>query len=207
METTGRRRAVQARSRETVDRILAEAGLAIAEQGPDLVTMSQIARRAGVALGTLYQYFPDKRGVVAALFARYADQVRDRLKPVLSAADSREDLINRLTRLTRQYFQQHRDDPSTRSLWAAIQLDPELQALDAADSVKNAGILFDLARPFYGDVDEARLRTACALAMQLCTDAARFALALPKPLGDLAPEVFGDMVGGYFAALEGDRSP
>jgi len=65
-----RKRPRQVRSQATVDAIV-EACLFLLEQGdPDRITTNSIAARAGVAKGSLYQYFPDKDAIVAAAFDR-----------------------------------------------------------------------------------------------------------------------------------------
>jgi len=201
MSGPARRRAVQARSRDTVNRILAAATAVIVERGADLATMSEIARRAEVSMASLYQYFPDKRGVVSALFERHTDEIRSGLTRSLADAGSLEGLLGRFAGLVRRYFQEHRQNGAVRSLWAAVQVDPALQALDAADSLRNARLLYEAARPFYGEVDDSRLMATCALAMQLCAAAAQFALAMPEDLAIVSADVYADMVGRAFEAL------
>jgi AcrR family transcriptional regulator len=196
-----RRRAVQARSKETVERILNAASELIAERGADGATMTEIAQRAGVAMGSLYQYFPHKAGVMAALFERHADAVREMLREAVAGVESLADLTSQVGGVARHYFEQHRKDPLVRGLWSAVQTDPALQALDAADSLKNARLLYDAARPLFGRVDEIRLMTACALCMQLSAAAARFALVIPEQLGEAAPVVFSEMLAGYLLAI------
>lgn len=197
-----RRRAVQARSRETVERILAAAGALVAQRGADAATMTEIAQRAGVAMGSLYQYFPDKAGVMAALFEQHAAAVRARLTAGVEQPASLEELAERVRALARYYFELHRDDPLVRALWAAVQADPALKALDVADSLANARTVFDVARPLYRRVDEARLMTTCALCMELSVAAARFTLAIPPPLAANAAPLFGDMLARALLALE-----
>jgi len=51
----------QERSRQTRDRIVAAAIAGFEEQGYDDTTTAAIAQRAGIGVGTLYAYFPDKR--------------------------------------------------------------------------------------------------------------------------------------------------
>jgi AcrR family transcriptional regulator len=65
-----RRRPVQQRSTQRVERMLEACAALIDEVGYDGVTTTLIAERAGVAVGSLYQFFPDKRAVVQALTAR-----------------------------------------------------------------------------------------------------------------------------------------
>jgi AcrR family transcriptional regulator len=73
--TDVRRTPTQRRSRQTVDAIL-EAVLRILKQsGPDAVTTNRIAEIAGVSIGSVYQYFPDKRAIFAALHQRHVDEI------------------------------------------------------------------------------------------------------------------------------------
>ena len=62
----------QARSRATVDAILVAAAHILKTQGVARVTTNRIAERAGVSVGSLYQYFPNKQAVLDALRERYA---------------------------------------------------------------------------------------------------------------------------------------
>ena len=45
-----------------------------AEKGYEATTMTEIAQRAGAAIGSLYQFFPSKEAVAEALFNRYAER-------------------------------------------------------------------------------------------------------------------------------------
>lgn len=54
----------------------------LADRGTEATTMAAIARRAGVAVGTLYNYFPDKGALIDALFKHR----REELLPALQAA-------------------------------------------------------------------------------------------------------------------------
>jgi len=197
-----RRRAMQARSRATVERILEAAAGLIAERGAEAATMTEIAQRAGVVIGSLYQYFPDKAGVMTALFDRHSAGVHEMLLGAVEGIHGLEEMAARIDDLSERYFALHRDDPLVRGLWAVVQTDPALQALDVADSLRNAEAMFQTARPLYRQVDEDRLMATCALTMQLSVSAARFALAIPEPLGRLSAGVFSDMVRNAFLVLE-----
>lgn len=71
-ETRIRRRPRQSRSRHTVEAVLAAVPLVIQRHGPASLTTNRIAEVAGVSIGSLYQYFPDKQSIVAALLERHA---------------------------------------------------------------------------------------------------------------------------------------
>jgi AcrR family transcriptional regulator len=70
-----RRVPVQARGRRTVARILAAASRAFVDPGYDAATTTEIARHAGVSVGSLYQFFPDKEALLEALAARHGEAV------------------------------------------------------------------------------------------------------------------------------------
>jgi AcrR family transcriptional regulator len=54
---------------------LLDAGAALfAEKGYDAATMTEIAERAGAAIGSLYQFFPSKEALAEALFDRFAER-------------------------------------------------------------------------------------------------------------------------------------
>lgn len=66
-----RKPARQQRSRETVDVILEAAAHILASEGFEGATTNAIAKRAGVSIGSLYQYFPNKAALVRALNERH----------------------------------------------------------------------------------------------------------------------------------------
>ncbi|MGW1681747.1 TetR/AcrR family transcriptional regulator [Saccharopolyspora sp. NPDC002376] len=69
-----RRKPVQQRSAQRVEKMLAACAELIDEVGYDGLTTTLIAERAGVAVGSLYQFFPDKRAVVQELTLRNLDR-------------------------------------------------------------------------------------------------------------------------------------
>jgi AcrR family transcriptional regulator len=60
----------QERSRTTVDYILAAAAQILDQDGSRRLSTNRIAQKAGVAVASLYQYFPNKEAVVNALFKK-----------------------------------------------------------------------------------------------------------------------------------------
>jgi AcrR family transcriptional regulator len=72
-----RRQAKQARSQETVSIVLEAAAQVLRERGYAGATTNHIAERAGVSVGTIYQYFANKDRVFDALVKRYFAAVVD----------------------------------------------------------------------------------------------------------------------------------
>src|SRR5262245_59856416 len=67
----------QARSRARVEAILHAAGALLREVGYDAVTTNLIAERAGVPVGSIYQFFETKDDIIAALVARFQERIRE----------------------------------------------------------------------------------------------------------------------------------
>jgi len=81
--TASRRRPRQRRARLTWDAIL-EATVKLLKSGRGAkVTTNEIAAVAGVSIGSLYQYFPDKRAIFAALHDRHVAEASRRIDATL----------------------------------------------------------------------------------------------------------------------------
>ncbi len=75
VKTTPRKRPRQDRSKATVDTILAATARVLVKQGFDGLTTNSVAEAAGVSIGSLYQYFPNKEALVAALIEQHVEQM------------------------------------------------------------------------------------------------------------------------------------
>ena len=60
-----------------------------AEKGYEATTMTEIAARAGAAIGSLYQFFPSKEALAEALFNRFAERARASFARVAALAPGR----------------------------------------------------------------------------------------------------------------------
>jgi AcrR family transcriptional regulator len=67
----------QRRSRDTIEAIFEAAIQVLLANGFEETTTIQIANRAGVSIGSLYQYFPNKRALLAAIVRRHVGGVAD----------------------------------------------------------------------------------------------------------------------------------
>jgi AcrR family transcriptional regulator len=65
----------QERSKVTVEAILEATTRILTEEGYDRSTTNRIAERAGVSIGSLYQYFPNKESLLAALMEKHANEI------------------------------------------------------------------------------------------------------------------------------------
>ena len=70
-----RKRPKQQRSRETYDAIVAATTRVLKREGYEKASTNRIAEVAGVSVGSLYQYFPNKQALVIAVVERHSDQL------------------------------------------------------------------------------------------------------------------------------------
>lgn len=73
-EMVPRKKPRQRRAQETVEALLTATAQLLDEEGYEQLNTNQIARRAGVSIGSLYQYYPNKEALVFALVERLADR-------------------------------------------------------------------------------------------------------------------------------------
>jgi AcrR family transcriptional regulator len=90
----------QPRARATVEAILDAATRIFAERGYGATTTNDVATLAGISIGSLYQYYPNKDAIIADLQGRHVIQVRDAVAAAVrsSASGNLEDAIRAIVR-------------------------------------------------------------------------------------------------------------
>src|SRR5882724_7150952 len=73
---------VQARSAASVEAILEATIQVLIQVGNERLTTTKVARRAGVSVGTLYQYFPNKSALLKASLKRHMDEITEAIELV-----------------------------------------------------------------------------------------------------------------------------
>lgn len=86
MRTNPRKFASQERSRVTVDALLEATARILVKEGYDKASTNRVAEVAGVSVGSLYQYFPGKEALVAALIDRHNREVMQAVEGELAQA-------------------------------------------------------------------------------------------------------------------------
>lgn len=200
-----RRRPRQQRSRATVAFVLEAAAQLFAAEGYEAVTTNAVAARAGVSIGTVYQYFPNKDGLVLALLGEHLDDaaalITERLGavPWVQAADAVEALV----RLAVEH--NARNPQLTALLYQHAERSPELHAhLEAL----RRRIADALAVPFDdsstgSDVDERhRLITLRADLITRAVEHLAHEVVLHPPLHASIEELIGEIsrLAGYLTA-------
>ncbi len=75
LQTIPRKAPRQSRAQATVEAILTATARVLVRDGFDRASTNRIAEEAGVAIGSLYQYFPSKEALVAALVERHMEEM------------------------------------------------------------------------------------------------------------------------------------
>ncbi len=110
-----RRVPVQGRSLARVQRMLDACAELVDEVGYDGLTTTLLAERAGVAIGSVYQFFPDKRAIVQALTMRNVETYVERLSTRITdgGLDKWWDAVDAAMD---EYIDMHRTAPGFRTL-------------------------------------------------------------------------------------------
>ena len=106
-----RKQPSQPRARATVDAILEGAAQVVAAHGLAGFTTNAVAERAGVSIGSLYQYFASKDGLMVALIERQQSQQVGSVATAIAALPQAAPLETVVRALVRAAMQHHHDDP------------------------------------------------------------------------------------------------
>ncbi len=161
-----RKQARQSRARETIEGILQASAQIVARHGLEGLTTNHIAERAGVSIGSLYQYFPGKDAVFHSLiereFNRSVDVLVGEIEGISAATCSLEEAI---ARVVRRVFEVNRSKaPFLRQLLLAAVSIRHLQFTLGNDARVLAALRAKLRE--YGDaVDHDALPAATFLAL------------------------------------------
>lgn len=108
--TTPRKQASQARSRATVDTLVQATARILVRDGFDKASTNRIAEEAGVSIGSLYQYFPSKEALVAAVIDRHKRKLMQVARAALTQAAALP-LERAVRKLVATAFKTHRVEP------------------------------------------------------------------------------------------------
>ncbi|PHV10577.1 TetR/AcrR family transcriptional regulator [Chitinimonas sp. BJB300] len=196
--TTPRKTPRQTRSQATVESILEATARVLAQHGYAATNTNRITELACVSVGSLYQYFPNKLALIAALHERHVAQMAVVLLRDLSTG-SRESITKRIRRLIAAVLAAHRLEPDLH--WV---LERNFVALEPAYDVSPAdqlvhGIvrqILDEHRAELGVVD-INLASYMVLRMLESLDHATVLEPTPHLATDKLEQAIGDAILGY----------
>jgi AcrR family transcriptional regulator len=128
-----RKSPVQARSAASVDAILQATTQVLLQVGKERLTTTRVALRAGVSVGTLYQYFPNKSALLQAALRRHLEEVTEAVETVCKEQKGKS-LRSMATALINAFLQAKLKDAKTSVALYSVSSD-----VDAARIVQQIG--------------------------------------------------------------------
>lgn len=110
-----RRKPQQQRAQATVEAIQQAVARILKREGAGAVTTNRIAEVAGVSIGSVYQYFPDKSAIFAALHLRHIEEI-DRLMESILVEHAASPLETLVRALVEGMVEAHTGDPELYAL-------------------------------------------------------------------------------------------
>lgn len=110
-----RRQPKQRRAQQTVEAVLDAVTRVLKRGGVGAVTTNRIAEVAGVSIGSVYQYFPDKRAIFIALHERHVEQIGRLIESTL-VAHATSPLAELMRALIEAMVEAHATDPELYDL-------------------------------------------------------------------------------------------
>jgi AcrR family transcriptional regulator len=201
----------QERSRQRVEAILEVALELVVEQGAEALAMREVARRAGVQISSVYQYFPSKSHIVRELAKRNLARVRlllqHEVQRLLSEYAGAPPVAEAVNRLVDAYFAHYRDQPDALAVWAGAQSDHGLRELDLEDTRSTAEFLVVPLQRILGRAHREEIYPLALLVSEVTGAAARLALALESPLREQLIARHKAMLMATLEAHKHDGSP
>lgn len=108
---------------QRADQILDAALEAVVEQGTSKVTLEVVARRIGVTKSAIYHYFPNKRGLLRALFLREINKLLSQMEAAAEHAPNPEAKARAVIRARYDYLNRQ-GGPSSWSLETLLDIEP-----------------------------------------------------------------------------------
>ena len=173
----------QARSRARLEKVLAAADDLLASEGAESVTTTKVAAAAGVSIGSLYHYLPDRDAILHALALRYLTGFEVQMAQYVAGADNLnwDDFVDAVID---GYADAYRLQPGFRALWFGRHLSEKTWAADRDHKVRMAESL-RLLLVGLGVEDNGRLPAICRTA-HLTADALIQEAFRADPSGDPA---------------------
>jgi AcrR family transcriptional regulator len=118
----------QERSRETRKRLIAAGERLFSQKGFHKTTSKEIAREAGVAIGSFYAYFADKKALFIDVLKRHSEQVFESISTVRLEDIGNTDQRGLLTALIKAIIVAHEISPEFHREWTVmVHSDPEIR--------------------------------------------------------------------------------
>jgi AcrR family transcriptional regulator len=189
----------QARSRQRLRLVLDAAEEVMANDGADALTTTRIAEVAGIPVGSVYHYFPDKETIAEALAVRYWSDFED-LVAAVAEADERAPFEDAAGAVLDALAAGFRARPGFRALWYGGLRTERIRDVTRPTRSAVARSVQRMLRVHYPDADD-ELRALVARAVVLVGDGLLREAFRVDPDGH--PDILAEgkhVLGAYIAA-------
>lgn len=188
----------QERSRRRVAALLDAAAAEFAEHGFTAATTTGVAARAGVPIGSLYQWFPDKEALLYGLADRHLAEGSEAMLAALAHAEAAIDLESSVRVLVEATVEANSGDPRVhRLLYRDAPRSPDLQArLASLEDTLVHWVAEEMSRRGLSHVRAPRLR---AHTLVIAVEALVHDLALDPPVGTTREAAVSEIVAAALA--------
>jgi AcrR family transcriptional regulator len=149
----------QERGIKTIEVILKAAGQEIDRGGLTKLTTKRIADVAGLSIGALYEYFPNKEAVVHALASQWLEQIKDAIAAVHPARTGCNNLLQYVDMVYAAVKPHYQQVPGVSGLITVLSSVPELKALEDDIDLQVNGMLADAIYSLVPHVDAIQCMT------------------------------------------------
>ncbi|WP_433899710.1 TetR family transcriptional regulator [Pseudomonas sp. PSE1(2024)] len=199
---SSRKQPQQARSAELVAAILQAAIQVLAKEGAARFTTARVAEKAGVSVGSLYQYFPNKAAILFRLQSDEWLQTTGMLQRILENHD--EPPLERLRTLVHAFIRSECEEAQMRS--ALSDAAPLYRDAPEAHEVRAAGkrIFATFMEELLPGASEAVRTQACDLILATLSSVGKDFSLSPRTDSEIADRAEGmaDMFSAYVVALD-----
>ncbi len=137
----------QKRAIERVEYVLDVVAQLLDEVGAETINTNLIAQRAGIPIGSLYQYFPNKHAILKAVGARHLLRVNAMLLDFVGEKQDLSHWEDLVDTIIDAFANLYKTEPGFIPLWSNKNLDPELVKIDR---VNNKAIADFVSELFFG---------------------------------------------------------
>lgn len=204
---SSRKQPQQARSSELVAAILQAAIQVLSEHGATRFTTARVAEKAGVSIGSLYQYFPNKAAILFRLQSDEWLHTTKMLQRILQ--DFEQPPLTRLRTLVQAFIRSECEEAQMRG--ALNDAAPLYRNAPEAHAVRAAGrqIFAAFMEELLPDVAEQIRSQACDLILTTLSSVGKDFSASPRTEEEISvcADGLADMFSAYVLALNERRAP
>lgn len=175
-----RKKPKQERSIQRLDAIFAAATRLITAKGIADLKMTEIAAEAGIPIGSLYQFFPEKAAIVRALHDDFTSRFETGTRISFASAKSIEEVADMIDRGIDRFYEIFGMEPVYLPVWLTAMSDPDLQSLNRAHIGRMTDTLKVIVEPLLPEGVEVDLEARLFQLVYMTGAVVRYALIVDE---------------------------